>query len=154
MAEMRFTLTSPALEAQGQIGRDFTCDGDDRPPLLEWSHAPPETRSFALIMEDLDAPGGRFTHWIIWDVHGPTDTLDPTDISRSGVSGRNDFQGVGYGGPCPPPRHGSHRYVFRLHALDVDSLRLAPGATRAALEKAMDGHVLATAELVGRYART
>lgn len=153
MARVTFTLTSPAFEGNEQIGREHTCDGANTPPPLEWSHAPEETRSFAMIMDDQDAPGGTFTHWTSWDIPGMTDTVDPTDVSQIGVSGRNDFQGVGYGGPCPPPHHPPHRYRFMLHALDVDTLDLEPGATREQLEQAMQDHVLATAELVGRYAR-
>ena len=153
MARVTFTLTSPAFEGNGQINPEHTCDGANTPPPLEWSHAPDPTRSLAIIMEDPDAPGGTFTHWVSWDIPGMTDTIDPTNVGKIGVPGRNDFQGQGYGGPCPPPHDKPHRYRFMLHALDVDTLGLDPGATREQLEEAMRGHVLDRAELVGRYAR-
>lgn len=150
---MPFTLTSPALEADQRINQDHTCDGSDRPPTLEWSGVPEGTRSLALIMDDPDAPNGTFTHWVVWNMPAIRDTEDPVQPAELGVAGKNDFHGVGYGGPCPPPNHDPHRYRLRLLALDVDGLELPPGADRRALEAAVQGHVVGEADLVGRYGR-
>jgi hypothetical protein len=153
MTNMAFTLTSPALAGNERIEPDYTCDGRDAPPPLEWSHVPEGTRSLALVMDDPDAPSGTFTHWLLWDITPFDETDEPVDVSGRGVPGRNDFQAIGYRGPCPPPHHGSHRYQLRLYALDLDTLDLEEGATREELERAMDGHVIERAELVGRYQR-
>jgi hypothetical protein len=111
---------------------------------------PVGVRSFALIMDDPDAPSGTFTHWIQWDIPAETRSLAG---ASSGVAGVNDFHGAGYGGPCPPPNHGTHRYYFRLYALDVDTLDLPPESGRARLEEAMAGHVVAEDALMGRFQR-
>lgn len=153
MATATFTVTSPALATDERIQREYTCDGHDVPPPLAWSHVPDGTRSMALIMDDPDAPSGTFTHWLVWDIEPVDHTDAPVDLSRRGVPGRNDFEAVGYGGPCPPHAHGAHRYYVRLYALDVDSLDLEQGASRTQLERAMSGHVIEHAELVGRYQR-
>jgi Raf kinase inhibitor-like YbhB/YbcL family protein len=152
MAEQGFTLTSPAFTSDGSMPAELTCDGANRPPVLKWIHPPRESRSFALIADDPDAPGGTFTHWIVFNIPGDVDRL-PGESGNVGVLGRNDFQYDGYGGPCPPPNHGEHRYYFTLYALDVDSLNLRPGALREELEKAMQGHILAHAATMGRYRR-
>lgn len=153
MSEQGFTLTSTAFTADGAIPATVTCDGDNTSPELKWMHPPDGTRSFALIVDDPDAPSGTFTHWVLFDIPADVRTL-PANASDIGVGGRNDFQQDGYGGPCPPPNHGQHRYFFKLYALDVESLNSEAGAPRDAVEKAMEGHVLDETHLMGRYERT
>lgn len=146
-----FSLTSPAFDNDERIPARHSCEGDDVPPTLRWSGAPDDARSFALIMDDPDAPRGVFTHWLLWDIPRQASEVGPGRVP--GKPGRNDFQITGYGGPCPPTGKGEHRYRLRLFALDVDELGVEPGSPRDAVEQAMDGHVLAETELVGRYAR-
>jgi len=153
MSEQGFTLTSPAFVPDGMIPPVFTCDGDNTSPELKWVHPPDAVRSFALIVDDPDAPRGTFTHWVLFDIPAATNRL-PSAARGVGVEGRNDFQHDGYGGPCPPPNHGQHRYDFRLFALDIETLHLKTGASRAEVEKAIQGHILDQAELMGRYERT
>jgi hypothetical protein len=149
---MAFTLSSPAFAAGGDIPRRFTCDGENVAPHLVWTGAPKGARSFALIVDDPDAPSGTFTHWIVFDIPGDrTDLPAGTRSDAVGVSGRNSRGQVGYMGPCPPS--GTHRYFFRLSALDVETLRLTAGAARQQVEQAMSAHSLGVAELMGRYAR-
>jgi Raf kinase inhibitor-like YbhB/YbcL family protein len=145
-----FTLTSGAFEDGGDIPRRHTCDGDDISPPFSWSGAPEETRSLALTVDDPDAPVGTFTHWLAWAIEPASDGLREGESMP--VEGRNDFGTVGYRGPCPPAGHGPHRYFWRLHALDVE-LELEAGARKPDLERAIDGHVLRSAELIGRYQR-
>lgn len=147
--EMHLTLASPAFEGGERIPATYTCEGDNQPPPLECSHAPDGVQSFALIVDDPDAPSGTFTHWIQWNIPADAHEID----EASGVKGRNDFQGIGYGGPCPPPRHGAHRYYFHLYALDVPELDLPEGARRTELENAIAGHVIAEDVLMGRFER-
>lgn len=146
---MAFTLTSSAFHDGAAIPSTFTCDGDNTPPPLTWSNPPDGTRSFALILDDPDAPHGTFTHWLLYDI--PRGTNELTE-HPSGTTLRNDFGKAGYGGPCPPPRHGPHRYFFTLYAVDVPSLEVH-GRNREALERALNTHVLGTARLMGRYER-
>jgi len=148
MAE--FTLTSTAFAVGETIPRRHTCDGEDRSPPLSWSAPPAGTRSLALILDDPDAPGGRFIHWLAWGITPDTDGL--AEGKAAPTEGRNDFGTVGYRGPCPPRGHGRHRYRFRLHAV-TDDLRLAPGAGVQELERAVTAKVVAVAELVGTYQR-
>ncbi len=150
MAEPGFTLTSPSFAHNDTIPPVHTCDGDNAPPELGWRHAPQGTRSFVLIVDDPDAPHGTFTHWVRFDI--PADAAELT-WDNTGIGGRNDFQHDHYGGPCPPPKHGQHRYFFKLYALDIESLGLEAGAPRREVERAMQGHILGTAQLVGRYGR-
>lgn len=153
MSEQGFTLTSPAFVADGTIPAAFTCDGENTSPELNWMHPPENTRSFVLIVDDPDAPRGTFTHWVLFDIPAGTKHL-PGEVSGIGVKGRNDFQQVGYGGPCPPTAYGQRRYHFRLFALDVETLRLRAGASRDEVEAAVQGHTLGQTELMGRYERT
>jgi Raf kinase inhibitor-like YbhB/YbcL family protein len=152
MAEMKLSLASTDFTHGGPISARHTCDGSNVSPELHWMHPPEETRSFALILDDPDAPSGLFTHWVLFDIPASVRSLAEGE-GGVGVSGRNDFQQVGYGGPCPPPNRGKHRYFFTLYALDVDSLRQQSGASRQEVEAAMEGHVLRQAQLMGLYER-
>jgi Raf kinase inhibitor-like YbhB/YbcL family protein len=145
-----FTLTSNAFETGQEIPRRHSCEGDDVSPALTWAGTPEGARSFALIVDDPDAPGGTFTHWLAWAIEPASSALGEGESAPT--EGRNDFGTVGYRGPCPPPGHGPHRYSFRLHALDAD-LELERGAGKRDLERALEGHVLGAAELIGRYER-
>ena len=146
---MAFTLTSSAFEDGDMIPRKFTCDGEDLAPPLAWSDAPAGTRSFALVMEDPDAARGTVAHWLLYDIPATTTVV----WEQAGAKALcNSFGQADYGGPCPPLDDGSHRYVFRLHALDVPTLDLHAG-TRRALECSLHAHTLATAHLMGRYER-
>jgi Raf kinase inhibitor-like YbhB/YbcL family protein len=145
-----FALESDAFQNAQPIPERHTCDGEDLSPPLAWSNVPEGTRSLALIVDDPDAPSGVFTHWIGWGLDADRGRLGEGEAAPT--EGLNDFGTTGYRGPCPPPGHGSHRYHFRLHALDAD-LDVSSGATKAELEQAVEGHVLTTAELVGTYER-
>jgi Raf kinase inhibitor-like YbhB/YbcL family protein len=150
-----FRLTSPSFQANGDIPARFTCSGDDLSPALAWTDPPAGTQSFALIADDPDAPGGVFTHWVLYDLPPGTHEL-PEGVPHAadpggGRQGHNDFDKIGYGGPCPPPG-GPHRYSFRLYALDK-KLNLRGGASKSEVERALKGHVLAQAELTGRFGR-
>ncbi|HZT72954.1 MAG TPA: YbhB/YbcL family Raf kinase inhibitor-like protein [Terriglobales bacterium] len=150
-------LRSPAFAANAPIPARFSCDGDNASPPLQWSDLPPRTVSLALILSDPDAPHGTFFHWLIWNLppqgaDGLPPAQDPQPrLANGAVQGTNDFRRLGYGGPCPPPGP-AHHYVFTLYALDA-KLALPAGATHGELEAAMRGHVLATARLVGTFAR-
>ncbi len=154
---MTFTITSPAFANQATIPGKYTGDGEDVSPPLAWTGAPEATRSFALICDDPDAPVGTWVHWVIWNIPatetGLAEAIPPErpELSNGARQGTNDFRKTGYGGPAPP-RGPVHRYFFKLYALDT-TLDLAPGARKSALETALDGHVLAKTELVGRYSR-
>ena len=152
--KMSFSLTSSAFAEGANIPARFTCEGQDLSPALAWSGHPEGTRSFALIVDDPDAPVGTFTHWVLFDVPPAVTRLDEGQkAGDTGRSGKNDFGRTGYGGPCPPRGRGPHRYYFTLHALDVAKLGVAANASRQAVEAKMQGHVLATAKLMGRYER-
>ncbi len=149
-----FTLLSPAFDDGGTIPTRYTCDGSDISPPLRWSNTPSETRSFALIVDDPDAPRGTFTHWVLFDLPADITSLPEGLTSGAvGVAGSNDFGRVGYGGPCPPPGDAPHRYVFTLYALTTASLSLPEGASRVQVEEAMRGRVVAQASYMGRYGR-
>jgi len=154
---MAFELTSTAFAANQTIPAKYTCDGADVSPPLAWKDPPPATKSFALVCDDPDAPAGTWVHWVVWDMpptlRGLPENLPKTPTLDDGTrQGTNDFKRTGYGGPCPPPGHGPHRYVFRVYAID-SVLGVAPGSTKSALEKAVTGHTLARAEVIGRYER-
>ncbi len=143
-------LTSAAFSPGGRIPARYTCEGEDVSPPLAWSDPPPGTQSLALIVDDPDAPGRTFTHWLAWGIDLAARGLEEGE--RPPREGRNDFGAPGYRGPCPPPGHGPHRYRFRLLALDT-ALDLPAGGGRRDLERAVEGHVLGQAELVGIYER-
>jgi Raf kinase inhibitor-like YbhB/YbcL family protein len=148
------TLRSPAFAPGGPIPKTHSCDGDELSPPLEWGQVPGNTKSLVLLVEDPDAPGGIFTHWIVYNLTPATASL-PQGVRHDDPNvpqGRNDFGELGYGGPCPPK--GTHHYVFRLYALDaLLNLGRSDPPDRAALLRAMRGHALARAELVGTFAR-
>lgn len=144
-------LSSPAFDPGQDLPVRHTCEGEDVPPPLRWSQSPTGTRSLALICDDPDAPSGDWVHWVVYALPPDLLGLDEGSLPRAAVLGTNDFGKARYNGPCPP-RGGPHRYYFRLYALDVVP-ELAPGATKAQLVSAMEGHVLARAELMGRFQR-
>lgn len=153
---MSFQIATTAFSAGGAIPKKFTCDGPDVSPKLTWNEPPAGTQSFAVIMDDPDAPRGTWVHWVLYELPGDTRELSENmpkqeHLAGGARQGRNDFDKIGYGGPCPPPGK-PHRYFFKLYALDA-KLNLKAGATKADAERAMQGHILAQAELVGRYAR-
>jgi Raf kinase inhibitor-like YbhB/YbcL family protein len=155
-AAMSFTLQSPPLEAGAAIPRQYTCDGANRSLPLRWDGAPAGTESFSLVAEDPDAPGGTFIHWVIYDLPPtarelPENLPKDRELADGARQGRNSFGKIGYGGPCPPPGP-AHRYFFRLFALDT-KLDLPAGASRADLDRAIQGHTLAQAEWMGKYKR-
>jgi Raf kinase inhibitor-like YbhB/YbcL family protein len=143
-------ISSSAVQASGQLLPQYTCDGENQNPPLTFSEVPVEAKSLVLILEDPDAPGGTFTHWLLYDMSPATLQIPDGAPPMTGNAGTNDFGGVGYGGPCPPS--GTHRYYFRLYALDI-TLGLPQGASRQQLQTAMEGHVMAAAELMGTYAK-
>ena len=143
-------ITSTAFEDGGTIPVRYTCDGEDLSPPLVWTGLPAGTQSLALVVDDPDAPVGTWVHWVLFDLPAGTSSL-PENVSGLGTDGLNSWRRLGYDGPCPPP--GSpHRYFFKLYALDSD-LGLKEGAAKADIEKAMQGHILAQGQLVGRYNR-
>lgn len=146
---------SPDFKHDQPIPSHFTCDGDDMSPTLEWQSAPPETKSFSIIIEDPDAPAGTWIHWVIFNIPSTCSSLQTAmpnqEISFSaGIQGLNSWNRVGYNGPCPPS--GTHHYIFFLFALDC-MLPLKKGARAEAVKNAMQGHILAEAQLVGLYGR-
>lgn len=145
---MAFTLSSTAFREGEAIPKQFTCEGGDSIPPLAVSEPPEGTRSFVLIMDDPDAPGGTFTHWLAYDIPSRGSDLD----TNAGKSLQNSFRRQGYGGPCPPYGHGPHRYFFRLYAVDLPALRLA-GDRREDLETALAPHKLGEAQMMGTYER-
>jgi Raf kinase inhibitor-like YbhB/YbcL family protein len=153
---MAITLTSTAFLEGQSIPKAYTGDGKDASPPLRWTAPPEGTRSFALICEDPDAPGGTWVHWVLFDLPADTrelgESVSPKGELPSGAKqGTSDFGKLGYGGPAPPPGK-PHRYFFKLRALDR-LLDLRAGATRVDLLAAMKGHVLAEGQLMGRYGR-
>lgn len=151
---MAFKLITPAFKEGDTIPKLHTCEGADLSPALEWEGEPEGTKSFALIMDDPDAPAGVWNHWLLFDIPASVHTLAQGYKPGSvGQSGANDFGRPGYGGPCPPRGHGPHRYFFKMFAVDVPTLGLSSGARRPALDRALQGHVLAEAKCLGRYER-
>lgn len=141
-------LTSPAFEHEAAIPVRYTCDGDNVSPELRISAVPEDAVALALIMDDPDAPVGTWDHWVAYDL-ARTETI-PEDVGDLGTAGLNSWKQTGYGGPCPPS--GTHRYFFRVVALDAP-LGLAAGADKSEVLAASDGHVLAEAILMGTFAR-
>ena len=154
---MTLQLNTSAFKPGGGIPAKFTCEGSDVSPDLSWNTPPEGTQSFALVVEDPDAPGRTWVHWVLYDLPASERGL-PEGVESDGTlgsdarQGRNDFGRIGYGGPCPPPGP-AHRYYFRLYALDK-RFELRAGATRAQLDRSMGGQIVGHAELMGRYRRT
>ena len=142
-------ITSSAFQEGGNIPSKFTCDGGNASPPLQITGVPPEAKTLVLIADDPDAPGGLFTHWLVWNIP-PQTNLVAEGSAPKGVHGTNDFGKSEYGVPCPPS--GTHRYYFKVFALDRE-LTLPAGAKRSQLDGAMKGHVIAQGELMGRYSR-
>ena len=141
-------ITSQAFTEGQSIPEQFTMYGKNRIPPLHLEDIPEKARSLALIVDDPDAPGGLFTHWLIWNIDPAMTQIAEKSVPHGAVEGTSDFGKPGYGGPCPPS--GTHRYFFRVFALD-QTLELKPGAKRSALERAMKGHVTAQGEMMGRF---
>ena len=141
-------IWSPAFAENAKIPKEYTCDGQDASPPLSIENPPAHTRSFALVMDDPDAPGGTWVHWVLWNADPATREIGSGAVPKGAEQGVNDFRKNAYGGPCPPS--GTHRYFFKLYALDA-LLTLSPGSTKADLERAMKGHILAQAQTIGRY---
>ena len=150
-----FEIKSPAFENNGVIPKQYTCDGINLSPSLSWSGISEGTKSLVLISDDPDAPAGTWTHWIMYNIpplsKGLQDGVLPMqNLPHEAKQGLNDFKKIGYGGPCPPS--GTHRYFFKLYALDT-KLNLEGSATKKKLEDAMKGHVLTEAQIIGKYSR-
>jgi Raf kinase inhibitor-like YbhB/YbcL family protein len=152
---MTLKLTSPAFTHEGSIPSRFTCEGEDVSPALEWSGAPPGTKSFALIVDDPDAPDPKapkmtWVHWVLYDIPASaTGFAENAGVKPSGArDGKNDWKRTGWGGPCPPI--GRHRYFFKLYAVDTLLGDQGP-LTKAQLEQALEGHTLGRAQLMGTY---
>ena len=157
MSNPSLSLTSPAFSHQEEIPARFTCEGEDISPALDWAKLPPATRSLALIVDDPDAPDPKapkttWVHWVLYDIpvsaEGLPEAVKPIDLPAGTKEGLNDWKRTGWGGPCPPI--GRHRYFFKLYALDTPFPDL-DHPTKAQLEKAMEGHILAQGELIGTY---
>ena len=153
---MSFTISSPDFSNRGTMASKFTCDGADASPHLVWTDPPAGTQSFALLVDDPDAPVGNWNHWTLWNIPSSSRGL-PENVAKDErlpdgtMQGKNDFRKSGYNGPCPPPGK-PHRYYFKLFALDT-KLDLKSGSGNRELEAAIKGHVLAQTEWVGRYGR-
>jgi Raf kinase inhibitor-like YbhB/YbcL family protein len=143
-------LSSPAFKHNGSIPSKYTCDGSDINPPLVIENVPLIAKSLALIVDDPDAPAGTWVHWVLWNISPSTNDFRENTFPQGAEQGMNDFRKRSYGGPCPPS--GTHRYFFKLYALDT-TLLLGQHTTKAALEKAMKGHIVAQSELIGLYKR-
>jgi Raf kinase inhibitor-like YbhB/YbcL family protein len=141
-------MTSPAFQEGGMIPQKFTCDGDDVNPQLKLEGVPPQAKAIAIIMDDPDAPSGDWVHWVAWDIDPKTAEIP--ENSSAGTEGTTSFRRTGWGGPCPPS--GTHRYVFKAYALDK-RINLQKTAGKRELLAAMEGHILAQTQLMGRYRR-
>jgi Raf kinase inhibitor-like YbhB/YbcL family protein len=153
--KMEIEITSSAFEEDGLIPSKYTCDGADVSPPLRWESVPEGTKSIALISDDPDAPMGTWVHWVIFDLPAEVRELEeniPRDetLPNGATQGTNDFGRIGYGGPCPPG--GTHRYFFKIYALDT-RLDLAAGTRKRELLDAMEGHILGQGQLIGKYKR-
>ncbi len=152
---MSIQLTSSAFENGKPIPVKYSCKGEDVSPPLAWGEPPAQTQSFALVMDDPDAPVGVWDHWVLYNIPASARSLpealpDDERLSDGSLHGKNSWGRLGYGGPCPPS--GTHRYFFKLYALDT-TLDLNPGATKSQLLKAMQGHILAQGELMGTFSK-
>ena len=146
----KMTLTSTAFAHNQTIPSRFTCDGANVSPPLALGHVPAPAKSLVLIVDDPDAPSGDWVHWVLYNIDPTTTAIDEGGVPHGAVGGTNDFMKTSFGGPCPPS--GTHRYFFKLYALD-EKLPLGGGARKQEVVAAMKGHIIATAELVGLYRR-
>jgi len=152
----QISISPDAFKAGSSLPIEYTCDGEDRSPALSWNTVPAGTQSIALIVDDPDAPGKTWVHWVIYNIPANTTVL-PLGVPKNktlddgSLQGKNDFGRIGYNGPCPPPGK-AHRYFFKVYALDT-TLSLKSGATKSQLETAMSGHILAQGEMIGKYGR-
>ncbi len=144
------TITSTAFADGAAIPARYTCEGEDISPPLAFGAVPAGAHSLALIVDDPDAPMGTWVHWVVWNIPADTREIGEGSVPAGALQGKNDFKRNSYGGPCPPS--GTHRYYFKLYALDT-TLNLAATTTKAALEKAMQGHILSQGRLMGTYRR-
>ena len=145
----KMKITSPAFQEGGNIPSKFTCDGANVNPPLHIDQVPAGAKSLALIVDDPDAPGGTFVHWLVWNIDPKTTDIGENSVPPTAVQGKNGFGKSGYGGPCPPS--GTHRYYFRVYALDIPQVQ--GGSTRADLDLAMRGHIIGQGQLMGRYSK-
>ena len=141
-------VESPAFQPSQLIPPKFTCKGANESPPLQFKGVPGNAKSLAIVVEDPDAPGGLFTHWLVWNIEPGILEVKTASVPTSAVQGRNDFGKIGYGGPCPPS--GVHRYVFRALALN-GKLSLQAGANRAEFDRALAGHIVSQGELTARF---
>jgi Raf kinase inhibitor-like YbhB/YbcL family protein len=146
MAEL--SVKSPVFEANKHIPKKYSCDGDEINPPITIEGVPKEAKTLVLIVDDPDAPMGTFDHWVVWNI--PTSTSKISENTVPGTEGLNSARQRGYMGPCPPS--GTHRYFFKVYALDTE-LKLGVGTKKKDVEKAMQGHILAKGELIGLYSR-
>lgn len=147
---MALEITSPFFKDGGMIPRKFTCQGEDVNPQLDISGVPANARSLVLIMDDPDAPMGTWDHWVVWNIPPDVKSIPENSVPEGAIQGRNSWGKNEYGGPCPP--HGVHRYFFKLYALDI-LLNISPKSTKKDVEKAMKGHIIEKAELIGKYVK-
>ena len=143
-------ISSPAFEYDGEIPKKYTCDGANVNPRLKIENVPANTKSLALVFDDIDAPRGTYVHWVLWNIDPYLKEIKENSVPEGAVQGVNDFKKRHYGGPCPPGR--AHKYVFRIYALDI-LLSLNPNLTKKDLEKAIEGHIISRAQLAGVYKR-
>ncbi len=152
---MQLEIKSTAFKEGGPIPKKYTCDGTDISPPLLWTQPPEGTKSLVLICDDPDAPMGTWVHWVLYGLSPdtlelPEDVPDKKEVLGGAKQGTNDFRRIGYGGPCPPG--GTHRYYFKLYAIDSEP-DLSSGATKKEVLESIEGHVLAEGQLMGRYSR-
>jgi Raf kinase inhibitor-like YbhB/YbcL family protein len=143
-------ISSPAFENGGEIPKQYTCDGANINPPLRIGNVPSNTKSLALVFDDIDAPRGTYVHWILWNIDPNAKAIKENSVPEGAVQGMNDFKKGYYGGPCPPRR--AHKYVFKIYALDT-LLNLNPNLSKKDLEKAMEGHIISRSQLTGVYKR-
>lgn len=155
MQKNEIKVTSAAFKEGQPIPRQYTCDGVNLSPPLEWSGVPKNAKTIAIVADDPDAPAGTWVHWVLYNLPaeniGLVENVPATEtLKAGGFQGKNDFEKIGYGGPCPPS--GMHRYFFKIYAVDAE-LPLKAGATKAELEKALQGHIVTQGQLMGTYQR-
>jgi len=143
-------MSSPAFENDGEIPKKYTCDGANVNPPLKFENVPSNTKSLAVVFDDIDAPRGTYVHWILWNIGPNVKEINEDSFPEGAMQGMNDFKKRHYGGPCPPGR--AHKYVFRIYTLDT-LLNLSQNSTKKDLEKAMEGHIISRAQLMGVYKR-